>query len=79
MTVRELKTILESAPDDMEVMMKIHDLDQEFDCPYVHDERIAKGQIEEKDFYIYSDEEGFGNVTKQVFKLESFSRPAEDL
>ena len=80
MTVKELKTILESTPDDMEVMMKIHDWDREFDCPYDYDDQIAKGQIEETDFYTYSDEGYFGKVTKQVFKLESFYPPeAEDL
>ena len=80
MTVKELKTILESAPDNMEVIMKIHDWDREFDCPYDYDDRIAKGQIEEKDFYICSDEEYLGKVTKQVFMLESFYPPeAEDL
>jgi len=79
MTVKELKTILESSPDDMEVMMKIHDLDREFDCVIDYDYRIAKGQIEEKDFYICSDEEDFGIVTKQVLKLESFHPQEEDL
>ena len=79
MTVKELKAILESAPDDMEVMMKIHDWDREFDCPIDYDDRIAKGQIEEKDFHVWSDEEGFGIVTKQVLMLESFYPPEEDL
>ena len=79
MTVKELKTILESAPHDMEVMMKIHDWDREFDWAVDYDYRIEKGQIEEKDFYICSDEEDFGKVTKQVLKLESFYPPEEDL
>ena len=79
MTVKELKTILQSTPDDMEVIMKIHDLDREFDCVIDYDYRIKNGQIEEKDFYICSDEEDYEVVTKQVFKLESFYPPAEDL
>lgn len=77
MTVKELKSILETVPDDTEVMMTIHEWDREFDAPIDYIDSIAFAKKDAEYVYYISDEDGYCSLvefprrTKKVLMLES--------
>lgn len=77
MTVKELKSMLETVPDDTEVMMTIHEWDREFDAPIDYIDGIAFIQKDAEYVYYIPDEDEYCSLvqsprrTKKVLMLES--------
>lgn len=77
MTVKELKSILETVPDDTEVMMTIHEWDREFDAPTDYTDSIAFAKKDAEYVYYIHDDDGYCFLersprrTKKVLMLES--------
>lgn len=72
MTVKELKAILEKAPDDMNVVIRMHTWDCEYDIPSRLEDDIMHTNFEEEPAWLNSGEQ----VSNQVLILES-SYPEE--